>query len=216
MGSRHAARMSAVAAPANELTNNWLRRLGAAATTAEAKDAHSQLQAVLDFYNKSSKAELKPIDWEGHRSRIHTEGVVDKIHAKYNKFMDSSYSVDSAVSRCGHTTEKMQALDIAMQYNFMLYFAHYQGHLDQLEVMRNIGDIMQMSSMEMVSLMPGNDTMISSNWEIANLAPEDYHENGIYTRLCTQFAWGSRYMPPFQHSSDALNCVAATMGKMGQ
>ena len=47
------------------------------------------------------------------------------------------------------------------------------------------------------------------------MAPEDYNENGVYTRLCTQFSWGSRYIPPFNHSSDALNCVASTMGKLG-
>jgi hypothetical protein len=162
MGSRHAARMSAVSHPANELTSNWLRRLSDTSTTAEAKDAHSQLAAVMDFYNKASTGKLHSIDWEGHKERIHTEGVVDKIHDKYEKFMASSYSVDAAVSRCGHSTEKMQALDVAMQYNFMLYFVHYSGHLDQLETMRNIGDISQMSMLEMVSLMPGSETLQAS------------------------------------------------------
>jgi adenosylmethionine-8-amino-7-oxononanoate aminotransferase len=98
----------------------------------------------------------------------------------------------------------------------MLYFVHYSGHLDQLETMRNIGDISQMSMLEMVSLMPGSETLQASQQEIANLAPEDYNENGVFTRLCTQFSWGSRYVPPFNHSSDALNCVAATLGKLGK
>jgi len=216
IGSRNAARMSAVSAPANELTNNWLRRIGEASPTAESKDAHSQLQAVLDFYNRSVESKLTPIDWAGHKERIHTEGVVDKIQAKYEKFMASSYSVDAAVSRCGASTEKMQALDVAMQYNFMLYFVHYTAHLNQLETIRNIGDINSLSNYEVTQLMPGFDTLATSQQEIANIAPDDYTENGIYTRLCTQFAWGSRYCPPFSHSSDALNAVSATLGKMGK
>jgi len=55
--------------------------------------------------------------------------------------MKTSYSIDAAVGRIGHSTDQLQALDVAMQYNFMLYFVHYSGHLDQLEVMRNIGDL---------------------------------------------------------------------------
>jgi len=73
--------------------------------------------------------------------------------------MKSNYSVDSAVGRLGHATEQMQALDVAMQYNFMLYFVHFSGHLDQLEVMRNIGDLNQMSMLEMVKLMPGAEEL---------------------------------------------------------
>jgi len=108
LGSRRAMRMSAGSvAPANELTNNWLRRLGDSATNAESKDVHTQLQSVLDFYNRRSQSKNAAINWEGHKSRIHTEGVVDKIKAKYVKFMDTTYEVDSAVARCGGTTEQL-------------------------------------------------------------------------------------------------------------
>ena len=41
----------------------------------------------------------------------------------------------------------------------MLYFVHFSGHLDQLEVMRNIGDLNQMSMLEMVKLMPGAEEL---------------------------------------------------------
>lgn len=47
------------------------------------------------------------------------------------------------------------------------------------------------------------------------MSPEDYNEDGFYTRLCTQFSWGTRHIPPFVHSSDAINSVAATLGKFG-
>ena len=125
-----------------ELTNNWLRRLQVTAKGADARETHSQLSSILDYYNKNTnKAAPKAIDFDKHRESIHTPDVVDKIQAKYDKFMASEYAVESAVSRCGHTTEKMQALDVAMQYNFMLYFVHYSGHLEQLETMRNIGDM---------------------------------------------------------------------------
>ena len=216
MGSRKAMRMSAGAvAPANELTNNWLRKLGDAANSQYAKDQHNQLQQVLDFYNRATEKKLHPIDWDGHRARIHTSGVVDKIKDKYDAFMDTTYTVDNAVMRCGGTTEKMQALDVSLQYNFMLYFVSYASHLTQIETMRNAGDVTQMSNLEVMKLMPGIDALTSSQLEIGNLSPEDYNENGLYTRMCTQFSWGSRYVPPFNHSSDAFNCVASTMGKLG-
>jgi len=88
LGSRRAMRMSSGAiAPANELTNNWLRRLGDPAVSAESKDIHSQLQSVLDFYNDHRTKKNAAIDWDGHRDRIHTKDVVDKIKVKYDNFM---------------------------------------------------------------------------------------------------------------------------------
>lgn len=187
-----------------------------AATTNEAREAASQLQGILDYYNANkTEGNLKEIDWAAHKERIHTPGVVDKIHAKYEKFMESEYKVDSAVSKCGQATEKMQALDTAMQYNFMLYFVHYTSHLDQIETVRNVGDIQQMSMLEMTNLMPGIDTLGAAKQEIGDLSPEDYIEDGVYTRLCTQFSWGTRYIPPFVHSSDAINSVVSTLGKLG-
>ena len=77
--------------------------------------------------------------------------------------MESEYGVDSAVSRCGHQTDKMQALDIAMEYNFMLYWVHYVGHLDQLETMTNLGDVSKLSTLELMKYSPGMDTLGSMN-----------------------------------------------------
>ncbi len=204
------------AASSNELTNNWLRRLQQTSTTPDSRDAHSQLQSVLDFYNKSASTNVKPIDWEGFKERIHTPGVVEKIQAKYNKFMSTEYAVDSAVSKCGTQTEKMQALDIAMTYNYMLYMVHYLAHLNQIETVKNIGDMSMMSTLELQKLMPEIETLQSMQSEIGNLAPQDYVENGVYSRLVTQFSWGSRYCPPFVHSSDSITCVTATMAKSGK
>ena len=82
--------------------------------------------------------------------------------------------------------------------------------------MRNIGDINEISNLEMMSLTPGYDTLTSINYEIGNISPEDYNEDGVYTRVITQFSWGSRYNPPFSHSSDALSGVVATMAKLGK
>ena len=138
------------------------------------------------------------------------------MKVKYDAFMKAEYSVESAVSLIGNRTEKMRALEAANEYNFMLYFVHFLQHLDQLETLRNIGDINEISNLEMNSLMPGLDSLQSTHYETANLAPEDYNEDGVYTRICTQFSWGSRYNPPFSHSSDALNAVVATMAKLGK
>ena len=127
---------------ANHLTTNWLKRLGATSTDAASREAHSQLSSLLDFYNIEKKSrEPEKIDWAYFKERIHTQGVVDKIHTKYDKFMESQYAVDSAVSRIGVPSDKIKALDTALQYNFMLYFVHYTEHLIQLETMHNIGDV---------------------------------------------------------------------------
>lgn len=199
-----------------DLTANWLKRVGAVATNETARDAHGQLAGILDYYNKpQTGGDLKAIDWDKHMASIHTPGVVEKVKAKYEKFMQTEYAIDSAVSRTGSTTEKMQALDIAMQYNFMLYFVHYSQHLDQMETMRNVGDISALSVLEYYKLNPGMSSLQSSEQEIGNIAPESYIEDGVFTRLCTQFSWGSRYNVPFKHSSDTQSCVAATLGKFG-
>ena len=199
-----------------DLTGNWLKRLGAGATSEASRDAHGQLQGLLDYYNKNQSASSrKDIDWDAHRNNIHTPRVVDNIKAKYDKFMETEYTVESAVAKTGTQTEKMQALDVSMQYNFMLYFVHYTQHLNQLETMRNIGDISQLSMLEYYKLNPGMETLQASEQEIGNIAPESYVEDGMYTRLCTQFSWGSRYNVPFKHSSDTQSSVAATLGKFG-
>lgn len=150
MGRTSLLQRGALAATRSELTNNWVRRLGATSTTPVSREAHSQLGSILDFYNLPQPApRRKDIDWDSHKAVIHTPGVVDKIRAKYDSFMASEYSVDSAVARVGGETEKMQSLDVAMKYNFALYMTHYTGHLEQLEMMRNIGDIGEMSMLEM-------------------------------------------------------------------
>jgi len=147
---------------------------------------------------------------------IHTPGVVDKIKAKYDSFMASEYTVDSAVARVGGQTEKMQSLDVAMKYNFALYMTHYMGHLEQLEMMRNVGDINEMSMLEMQKLTYGAEMLQSMSQEIGDLSPDSYTEEGMATRLATQFSWGTRYTPPFTHSQDTVNCVVSTLGKLGK
>ena len=158
---------------------------------------------------------VQEIDWDGHRSRIHTPDVVDKVQAKYEKFLETEYGVDGAVSRCGNTTEQMQALDVAMQWNYMLYLAHYQQHLVQLETMKNAGDISEMSSYEAFGYLKRGTQYQEMQGEIGSIAPQDLVEDSVPQRLCTQFSWGSRYSPPFQHSHENTSCVAATLGRFG-
>jgi hypothetical protein len=75
--------------------------------------------------------------------------------------MKAEYSVESAVGHIGTHTDKMQQLEVASTYNFALYLAHYSNHLEQIETVRNIGDINEMSMLEVVHLMPGIDTVAS-------------------------------------------------------
>jgi len=204
-------------AASNELTNNWVRRLGATANSGVSRESHGQLSSVLDYYNSSQTAAVRDeIDWDGYRKNIHTPNVVDKLQAKYTGFLGSTFSIESAVARCGGTTEKMQALDVAMKWNFKLYLTHYMGHLTQLEMMHNIGDTTEMSVQEMVKLCPGVECMQSMQQEIGNLAPDSYQEEQVVTRVCSQFSWGTKHAPPFTHSQDTVSCIASTLGKLGK
>lgn len=69
--------------------------------------------------------------------------------------MAAEYNVESAISNLGGVSEKIKQLEIANTYNAALYKAHYIGHLEQLETMRNIGDVREMSNLEWMKLMPG-------------------------------------------------------------
>ena len=75
--------------------------------------------------------------------------------------MKAEYNVELAVSKVGSPGAKMQKLEIAATYNFMLWLSHYINHLEQLETIRNIGDINSMSTLEMLTLSPGLDVLQS-------------------------------------------------------
>ena len=109
----------------------------------------------------------------------------------------------------------MKQLDIINTYNYTLYLAHYIPHLEQLETMRNLGEITDMSLLE-VSHYLAPEVEMESFQEMGNLSFSNEIEDGWMTRIVTQFSWGTKTNPPFVHSSDALNSVAATMGKLGK
>ena len=48
----------------------------------------------------------------------------------------------------------MKSLDTAMHYNYQLWMVHYLMHLDQIETLHNIGDVTELSKMEMTELYP--------------------------------------------------------------
>ena len=56
----------------------------------------------------------------------------------------------------------MKQLEVANTYNSTLYLAHYMAHLDQIETVRNIGDVTEMSMLELLHLMPGVETLQAS------------------------------------------------------
>lgn len=182
------------------------------------REQHSQLQAILDYYNKESKGTegLTPIDWADYQDSIHTPNVVKKIKEKYEAFMQAEFNVDGAVAKCGVRTEAMKALDISMHYNYNLWLAHYMTHLDQIETLHNIGDPTRLSMLEMMELNPTVSLYNAGKQEIGDISPSDLVENSTVTRLCTQFSWGSRYNPPFVHSNDSISSVVATLAKLGK
>ena len=103
------------------------------------------------------------MNWAEWKDSIHTVGVVDKIKTKYDSFMAAEYNVESALSNLGQVSEKIKQLEIANTYNSYLYRAHYIGHLEQLETLRNIGDVTEMSSLEWFKLMVGSDVLPTIN-----------------------------------------------------
>lgn len=85
--------------------------------------------------------------------------------------MKAEYGVDAAIAQVGHQSEKIKQLEVANTYNFMLYLTHWAAHIDQIETLRNIGDVQELSMLEMLHLNPGLDTLNSIEAEIGNIAP---------------------------------------------
>ena len=128
--------------------------------------------------------------------------------------MQSEYDVEEAAS--GSKTDKLETLDVSVTYNYALWMTHYFNHVSFREGITNLGDISDMSVKEVARHAPQIDTLHAMNMEVGDVTPQDYVENGMAQRLVTQFSWGSRTNPPFVHSSDTLNSVAATLGKLGK
>ena len=89
---------------------------------------------------------MKEIDWAEWENDIHTPGVVSKIKAKYDSFMETEYAIDDGAAKVFSKTEKFHHLEYAVEYNYYLWMNHYVGHLNQLENMRNLGDVTSLSS----------------------------------------------------------------------
>ena len=94
----------------NELTTKWLNRLRDTAHNNESREMQAQLSSILDYYNKQSTGteQLAAIDWGHYEKSIHTPGIVEKIHSKYDEFMDAEYQIDGAISRIGYRSELMK------------------------------------------------------------------------------------------------------------
>ena len=130
--------------------------------------------------------------------------------------MESEYDVQDAASKVNSKTDKFDSLDIAITYNYAIWLCHYTDHVTFMEGLRNLGDITDMSEKEVLRHAPHLDVLNQMNFEIGDISPQDYIEDGVADRLITQFSWGSKYNPPFIHSSDALSSVASTLGKLGK
>jgi hypothetical protein len=82
--------------------------------------------------------------------------------------------------------------------------------------MHNIGDVTKISKMEAAELVPEFSEWQGAQSEIGNLSPQDLVEDSVVTRIGTQFSWGSRYNPPFVHSTDSISTVVSTLSKLGK
>ena len=178
------------------------------------RDNAGQLTGLVELFNRKVQVSgIQEPNWEEWKSKIHTPGVVDKIREKYHAFMKTTYDVNDAVGRIDTKTEKLANLDVAVEYNHALWMSHFYGHLNFLETLNSIGDVTDLSQSEFAKYT-NTDLLSTMEFEIGNIAPQSYVEHGVMTRIVTQFAWGTRYNPPFVHSSDTLNAVVATLGKL--
>ena len=203
--------------PSAHLTSKWLNRLRITARTQESREQFSQLQALVEYFNKpSANKGLGEIDWAEWEDKIHTTGVVDKIKAKYDAFMKTEYAVEEAAGRVQTHTPKLDKLEIAVTYNYFLWLSHYVGHINQISTVRQIGDMSEISIYEMLQYSPGFTSVAQAEIEAGNTAPQSHIEDAMFSRIATQFSWGSRYCPPMAHSSDTLNAVVSTLGKLGK
>lgn len=157
----------------NELTTKWLNRLRNTANNNASREQHAQLSSILDFYNRESHGtqNLASIDWNSYENTIHTKNVVGAIRQKYDNFMNAEFNVDGAISQIGGRSEAMKALDVAMHYNYNLWMVHYLTHLEQIETLHNIGDVTQMSRLEMTEMFPEAEQYNAAQQEIGNLSP---------------------------------------------
>jgi len=199
------------------LNDKWLNRLRISATSNDAREQHGQLSALVEYFNRPAQhTEIESIDWEEWKNKIHTPSVVENIEKKYNEFMTAEYNVEEAAAKTAQNNTKLQNLEYANTYNFVLWLVHYMLHINQIESMRNIGDVTMLSHAELLHYMPGIEPLNSMEFEIGNFSPSTLEENGIVTRLHTQFSWGTRVLTPFVHSNDAINAVVSTLGKLGK
>jgi hypothetical protein len=51
--------------------------------------------------------------------------------------------------------------------------------------LRNIGDVQEISTLEMTELSNGFESLRQAEIEMGNFSPDDYVEDGVYTRICT-------------------------------
>ena len=58
---------------------------------------------------------------------------------------------------------KLSSRVYTLSLNEMIYFVHYSGHLDQMETMTNLGDITQLSMLELSKHTPGLDAVTAAN-----------------------------------------------------
>ena len=108
------------------MTDAWLHKIRDGASSVASKDYAARLTALVDTFNRPSTNQgLSEPDWEAWKERIHTPGVVDKIKAKYEEFMKTTYDVSDAVGRIDTQTEKLNALDIAVKYNHAIWMGPY-------------------------------------------------------------------------------------------
>lgn len=181
-------------------------------------DEHSQLQALLDYYNRKemSLREKQPIDWDEAKDGIHTAGVVDKMQEQYEAFMETEYSVDQAAERALSKSEKLKMLDIKNDYNFEVWWYNFQKNLRFLETIRNLGDVTQISLKEMCDYQETNLAMGNGELETGNINLQFVGEDNLADRTVTQFAWSAKIDTPFEHSAEVSTAVGTTLGKLGR
>ena len=148
------------------LTDNWLERLQSVSPTPSSSDLQSQLSSILHLYNSpppSTGSEhhhtLPPIDFSAYKTKINTEGVVDRIQQMYDQFMQEEYDISQIIQELhasqeqtqegeledSQNQEELSKLDALCKYNYAIWYTMYLEHVKQKESVNAVGDLNMLS-----------------------------------------------------------------------
>lgn len=91
-----------------------MQRVQAKVNDSHSQEAFSKLSSLIDYYNRPANdfKEVKNIyifqdlNWNYWNENIRTQGLVDKVKAKYEDFQKQEYNIDNIAQRSTANSER--------------------------------------------------------------------------------------------------------------